>query len=279
MAHPLETGRYLLGDEACEIVRLGEQHRLWREHALEGWRGAGIGAGARVVDVGAGPGWATEDLAALVGPQGHVTAVERSPDFLAALRDRVARAHTNVSVHEVDLMRDAIPIGHGLHDAAWCRWVAMFVPNIDLLVGRIAASLRSGGVAVFHEYANCHTYGTLPRRVEVEDFVSRAIQGLKECGGTVNAASPVIAALPKHNLELVQVRPLPVVARPSEPFWRWPSEFIRTFAPKLVALGLADDAWHGRLIAAIDEAASDPNSVFIGPFNVEIVARLERPRP
>ncbi len=279
MPRSLEEGQYLLGDESRELARLGEQHALWRDRVLEGWRLAGIAAGSRVVDVGAGPGWATEDLAAVVGPTGHVTAVERSDEFVAALRQRVARSHANVSVHQVDLMREHIPIEHGLHDAAWCRWVALFVPNIDLLVARIAASLRVGGVAVFHEYANYRTYGTLPRRVEIEDFVTKAIQGLKQCGGTVDAASPVMAALAKHHLELVHVRALPVVARPSEPFWRWPSEFIRTFAPQLVALGLLDDNSHGRLIAAIDDAARDPSSVFIGPFNVEIVARLERPRP
>ncbi len=73
---------YVLGTNDEELDRLGLQHRVWRPIVLECWRRAGITFGSRVIDVGAGPGYATVDLAELVGPTVEVFAIERSARFL-----------------------------------------------------------------------------------------------------------------------------------------------------------------------------------------------------
>ena len=65
---------YILGTNEDEIDRLHLQHRVWRERMLDCWRRAGIGLGQTVVDVGCGPGFASLDLAAIVGPAGQVKA-------------------------------------------------------------------------------------------------------------------------------------------------------------------------------------------------------------
>ena len=129
----------------------GLQHRVWRRRVLDCWRRAGIGAGSRVLDVGAGPGFAAADLAEIVGPEGQVVAVERSARFVEAGRAMLAgHGFANVRYHEIDLMTDPMPAGG--FDATWCRWVACFVSSPALLVDKIAAALRPGGVAIFHEY-------------------------------------------------------------------------------------------------------------------------------
>ena len=56
-------GDYLLGTHDDEIARLALQHRVWRPRVLDAWRRAGIGPGDRVIDIGAGPGFASLDLA------------------------------------------------------------------------------------------------------------------------------------------------------------------------------------------------------------------------
>jgi ubiquinone/menaquinone biosynthesis C-methylase UbiE len=62
---------------------------------------AGIHAGAVVADVGAGSGFLTIRLAAAVGPNGKVYAVDVSPDALKSLRAKVEGQHlTNVEVIE-----------------------------------------------------------------------------------------------------------------------------------------------------------------------------------
>ncbi len=77
---------YVLGTHDDEIYRLGYQHRVWRPRALDAWQRARIGDGCKVIDFGAGPGFATMDLAEIVGPQGQVHALERSRRFLDTLQ-------------------------------------------------------------------------------------------------------------------------------------------------------------------------------------------------
>src|SRR5437763_14192707 len=98
---------YVLGTHEDELERLGVQHRAWRDVVLDCWRNAGITAGSQVLDVGAGPGYATVDLAEIVGRAGKVIAVERSTNFVNAIdRTIESRKLSNVEVHELDLMND-----------------------------------------------------------------------------------------------------------------------------------------------------------------------------
>jgi len=53
---PATRDDYVLGTDDDEIARLGLQHRVWRPRMLDAFARAGITAGSRVVDVGAGPG-------------------------------------------------------------------------------------------------------------------------------------------------------------------------------------------------------------------------------
>jgi SAM-dependent methyltransferase len=86
------ANEYLLGSRDEELRRLAFQHRMWAEHAFAHWKRAGFGHGARLVDLGCGPGLTTVDLALLVGAEGQVIAVDNSEKFLAHLRSRVTRA-------------------------------------------------------------------------------------------------------------------------------------------------------------------------------------------
>src|ERR1051326_993247 len=94
---------YVLGTHEEELARLGLQHRIWRRVALECWQRAGITLGSRVLDCGAGPGYAATDLAEIVSPSGKVVAVERSSNFVRALEERrQSNGLTNIEVHELD---------------------------------------------------------------------------------------------------------------------------------------------------------------------------------
>src|SRR5260370_4233681 len=101
---------YMLGTHEEEISRVGLQHDVWRPVVLDCWKRAGITAGKRVLDVGAGPGYAAIDLANIVGPTGEVVALERSRNFVNALREMVrARSLTNVKISELDFTTADLP--------------------------------------------------------------------------------------------------------------------------------------------------------------------------
>src|SRR5215470_10438781 len=54
------------------------------------WEQAGIRPGARVADVGCGPGAVLTLLAQIVGPEGSVTGVDANEEALAAARAMIA---------------------------------------------------------------------------------------------------------------------------------------------------------------------------------------------
>src|SRR5215471_18186843 len=117
---------YILGTHDEEIERLGLQHRVWRPRALDAWRRAGFTLGQTILDVGCGPGYASLDLAEIVGPAGRVISMDRSRRFLdtveAASRQRGLE---NIKILEMDLSEEGPPPGDA--DAAWARWIFAFV--------------------------------------------------------------------------------------------------------------------------------------------------------
>ncbi len=127
---------YVLGTHEEELLRLGLQHRVWRPVVLDCWQKAGITAGKRILDLGAGPGYAALDLAEIVGPSGEVVALERSDKFVAAMRESFRRRGlSNARIYELDLMTGDLPKGN--YDFSWCRWVLSFVSDQALLIKKL----------------------------------------------------------------------------------------------------------------------------------------------
>ena len=125
--------------------------------------------GKRVLDVGAGPGYAAIDLAEIVGPTGEVVALERSQNFVGALETTCrARSLANVKIHELDLMKGDLPKAD--YDFAWCRWVVSFVNDQSLLVEKLGGVMPKGSVAIFHEYGHYATWRFFPRLPMQERF-------------------------------------------------------------------------------------------------------------
>ena len=267
---------YVLGTHNDEHARLGMQHSLWQEFVLDAWKRAGICTGTRVVDVGAGPGFATMDLADIVGATGHVTAVEISSKFAQEVKDQAnVRGLKNISVHIVDLMHEDIPLANAgvQFDAAWCRWVCMFVPDVGALVRCVHNALRAGGVAVFHEYVHYETYGLQPPTPGIDSFTQAAMKSFSARGGNANIAGTLLKELRQHGFEIMSIKPIARSARPHEPLWQWPAGFIRTYLPRLVELGQVDNAFAANVLAELARAEQDPQSIMLTPTVLEIIAR------
>ncbi|NUQ50132.1 MAG: methyltransferase domain-containing protein, partial [Phycisphaerae bacterium] len=127
-AQPAVDHEYVLGTNEAELERLGLQHRLWGAQAYALWERAGFRPGCTVLDIGCGPGFATFDLAALVGSAGRVIAVDSSKRFLDHVRAQcAARGVGNVELLAADVGRLELP-ARSL-DGAYARWVLCFVPD------------------------------------------------------------------------------------------------------------------------------------------------------
>ena len=263
---------YVLGTEDDEIERLGLQHRVWRPWALDAWRRAGIAPGKTVFDIGAGPGYAAADLAEIVGPEGRVVALERSDRFLASLRARADRLGLgNVEARAQDVSETGF--GEAAADATWCRWVLSFVADPRATIASIAAALKPGGAAVFHEYADYGAWQMLPPNAEFERFRTLVMQSWRDAGGEPDIALQLPTMLAEQGLRIVEVRPLVHVASKDDPMWQWPASFMETGARRLHALGYlgADEA--ERLATLLERAP--PESRMITPLVLELIARRD----
>jgi SAM-dependent methyltransferase len=245
---------------------------VWRAATLDCWRRAGIASGASVLDLGAGPGYATLDLARLVGPTGRVTAVERSRRFLDALDlRRRAEGLDHVTLHEADLATDSLP--EAPFDFVWCRWVACFVPRPADLIAKLAGALSPGGVAIFHEYAAYSTWRMLPRHPPFERFVALIMESWRRAGGEPDIATELPSMLESAGFALIENRPLIHCAGPTDDHWHWLAAFVASGLDRLVELGLAEPAWAGELRGWFARAASSGAVLALTPTVLEIIAR------
>jgi SAM-dependent methyltransferase len=262
---------YVLGTHREELERLGLQHEAWRATVLDGWRRAGIGPGWRVLDVGAGPGYAAVDLAEIVGSAGQVIAVERSHRFVEAAREACrSRGLEQVQVHELDLMSDPLPAA-GV-DAAWCRWVASFVASPAVLVEKLAAAIRPGGVAIFHEYADYGTWRLAPRSAVVEEFVQHVMASWREAGGEPDVALALPSLLAAAGFRIRHTVPKIFCVRPGDPLWQWPASFLGVNLDRLVGLGRVSASWAASVRRELDEREADDKTLMLTPLVLEIVA-------
>lgn len=266
-----EERDYLLGTHDAEVERLGLQHRVWRPRVLDAWQRAGITAGSNVIDAGAGPGWASLDLAELVGPTGRVQALERSARFVDVLnRSAGARGLGNIDAATVDLVTDPLPVTGA--DAFWIRWVLAFVSDPSAVLAKLHAALRPGGVAVIHEYMDYGTFAILPDHPAIEDFKRLVVEDWRASGGEPDIGRVLPAMLPAAGFRIRSMQPIVETARKGDPIWQWPASWIRNYPLFLLESGKVDQAWYDRIMAAVDAADNDPNAVLVTPMVLEIIA-------
>lgn len=273
---PRETD-YVLGTHDDEVARLGLQHRVWRPVVTECWQRIGITHGWRVIDVGAGPGYATADLAEIVGPSGAVLGVERSARFLEAARERCERRGLkNVEFREGDLME--LSLGKLGYDASWCRWVASFVASPKKLIENIAGALRPGGIAIFHEYSDYETFRFMPIKPALEKFCVEVMESWRASGGEPNIARELPQLLIEAGFEVIEILPRVRTVSSRDYAWQWPKAFIEINVARLQEIGRVTPEWGADVLREFQEVEADANAWFTTPMFLEIVARKCRPR-
>lgn len=262
--------KYVLGDEDAELIRLGFQHRAWSKITSALWERAGMSRGMRVLDVGAGPGFATVDLAYIVGAEGRVTAIDESQRMLdhAQARAEAERLH-NVATLRADAQTLDLPEGSA--DAAFSRWMLCFIPDPEAVVARVSSALRSGGAFAVQDYFNYASLSLAPRGPALERVVQAVKESWTSHGGDLDVAGKIPGWMRKHGLDVREITPHLRVARPGDLLWQWPGTFFGIFVPKLVEQGLLSKREREAFDQEWAERSADPDSFFCTPPVFDIV--------
>ncbi len=262
---------YVLGTSDEELVRLGFQHRVWGEHAYAVWERAGFAPGQTILDVGCGPGFATVDLARIVGSSGRIIAVDESERFLEHLTAQVcAQGIHNVEMIHADVT--SMSLVPESVDGAYARWVLCFVKEPMAVVNRVASALRPGGVFAVQDYFNYRAIALAPRSVILEKVIDAVEARWRGHGGDPDVAARLPSIMRKCGLELREIRPISRVARPGSALWNWPTTFFRNFVPLLVGDGLLTPADQLAFENEWTLRANDPDTFLCTPPVYDVIA-------
>ncbi len=108
----------------------------------------GVKPGDRALDAGCGPGLLTETLTHLVGPSGHVTGFDLSPERLAVARARCAH-FPNLRFLQANISDTGLP--EGSFDYTWSQFVFQYLGDRKSALEELVRVTRPGGKVVVSE--------------------------------------------------------------------------------------------------------------------------------
>jgi SAM-dependent methyltransferase len=267
---------YVLGTHEAELERLRFQHQLWLPMAQEAWERAGLKAGERVLDLGSGPGFAAIDLAQRVGPGGRVLALEQSGAYVQAGREMAERRGLlQLELRQHNLLHDPLPLER--FDLIWCRWVAMFLADLNALLDPLPNLLAPGGRLLIHEYVHWDSFGLHPHGEAIDRFGKAVQASFLEAGGDPNVNRRLPSLLAARGLRIGNLHPLPVVGVAGSMAARWMEHFVGTYGQQLQRLGLWSSTDAAAAASEIDQAHLDPGSYWVGPTLLELQATRWEP--
>ena len=261
---------YLLGMSDDELARLGFQHQMWAVPTAALWDRAGFARGHRILDLGAGPGFASIDLARRVGPPGSIVAIDASDKAIATLQARARTEGLEIDARVDDVSSCALGSDF---DGVFARWIFCFLPNAREVAHRVAAAVKPGGCVAILDYFH---YGALALAPKVEVFpklVDAVQASWRANGGSLDVAGSLPTWLEEAGLRVDRIEPIVHAARPGDPMWHWPMTFFATYLDVLVQLGHLEPDDADAVRRAFDERAANPQSFILTPPVLSIVAR------
>lgn len=259
---------YLLGHDDREWKRLADQHALWRDTLLPTAEECGVRPGARVLEIGCGPGDLLLDLAERVGPTGRVVGIEVDPKAVAYARARTAEKPW-VEVRRGDLLHDDVG---GPFDVVVARWVLHVLPDPGAVVARVARALVPGGALVAQDYDH-DGLRIFPRSDAIETCVDAFRAAYKATGADLWIAGRLPGLYAAAGLTTERIDPCALAARPGEPHFRWVEDFLFLHLGTVHAAGritseqraLFERDWH--------RIKRLPGAVLFLPMQVLVVGR------
>jgi SAM-dependent methyltransferase len=241
------AGGYALALGEAEVAR----YRLMAEQARTAeadlWQRAGIVEGARVADVGCGPGALLPALAGAVAPTGRVAAVDADPGAVAAAGALVAAAGLPGVTVQVG-RADRTGLEPGAWDVVMLRHVlAHNGGSEDAIVAHLATLLRPGGCLYLVDVDGT-ALRTVPEDADLADLNQRYLAFHAARGNDVRAGLRLGERLARAGLELVDYRGTYLI-RPMPPGLRPPPWAARD---AMVAAGVATGEDVARWAAAFD---------------------------
>jgi len=262
---------YPLGTSEAELERLRFQHEVWGGRTRAFLDRIGVKPGARVLDLGCGPGFVSFELAERVGPRGEVVALDESPRWVEHVEQEVRRRGV-ANLRVVRARIQGAPLEAGSFDLVFARWVLSFLPRPADVVREVARALRPGGAFALQDY-NHEGISLFP---ESEGFraIVRATRAMYAAiGGDTWVAGRARSIFRAAGLETESIEPHVLCGAPDSPAFRWAGLFFPHFSEAMETKGLLAPEERRRFLAEWAERERDPDALFFSPIVVDALAR------
>ncbi|MGD2110489.1 MAG: methyltransferase domain-containing protein [Phycisphaerae bacterium] len=262
---------YLLGTDDDELERLGFQHRVWAQETSALWNRAGFKPGQTILDLGCGPGYATLDLARLVGATGRIIGVDASARYLQHLEtkrksDGLNHVETHrCDVHELDLPAESF-------DGAYARWLFCFVKDPARVVSAVASALRPGGVFAVTDYFNYKAFTLAPRNAAVDRVVEAVQESWRAHDGDLDIMLKLPNVMAACGMRVTHVTPIVRAVKPGSAAWHWVRTFFDNYLPSMVRGGFITEAEREAFDSAWEKGAQDATTRLFTPPMLDVVA-------
>lgn len=273
---------YILGVTREEYDRLGLQHSLWKSRAIRLWKRAGLlqtsTRAVKVLDCGCGPGFTTFELAAYLGPHGTVVGIDRAEKYIELLENRYAteapkRKALLAKIETVNSPLDTFSLRERNFDAAYARWIFIFLKDPEAAIRNIASYLKPGGLFLLQEYVNYSTMELHPEAPIFKKMVTAVIKSWADQGSDANVAGKLPDLLAKNGFEIVGLKAQTRVGMPHEKSWQWPNSFFQNYLPILERGNYLTGSEVAEFRQIWNTASINPHAFYIGPMVLDIIAR------
>jgi len=262
---------YLLGTTDAELERLRFQHEVWGERTRAFLDRIGIVPGARVLDLGCGPGFVALELAERVGPRGEVVALDESPRWIAHVEGEIRRRGL-ANVRAVRSRIQDADLEPASFDVVFARWVLSFLPAPGRVVARLATALRAGGAFAFQDY-NHEGISLFPESAGFRAVVRATRAMYAAAGGDTWVAGRAGAIFREAGLETESTEANVICGGPGSPAFRWAGLFFPHFSDAMERKGLLSPDERLQFLAEWAERERDPDAMFFSPIVVDAIGR------
>jgi len=267
-----EEQEYVLGTRSEELLRLGFQHQVWSSVTSALWQQAGFAPGDRLLDIGSGPGYATFDLAALVGESGSVLGVDVSPRFVEFLHAQaLARGVSNIRAEVQNVEQLRVP--EASMDGAFARWVLCFTSDPEAVIAGVARALRPGARFAVMDYCRYQGLTMAPGSPAIMRVVAATAESVRRTGGNMDIGTEIPRMMRDHGLQIDSIDPIVRVARPGSALWLWPETFFTGYLPTLREMDLVTEQEAGEFHTVWRERSADAASFLLTPPMVAVIGR------
>jgi len=272
--NPIED--YVLGNSAQEQERLKLQGRFLEKWTEQFLLSAGLEPGMSVLDFGCGMGDVALLAARLVGPSGHVTAIDRDPVIIKKARERCRSEErsTNINFIHAELLnfhaeRD--------FDAVVGRYVLFFQPDPVAAIAHAAKQVRPQGIIGFHEMDLANRIRSYPDGTLFEKMWALVTEASRRGGVWVDLGLHLTRLFLEAGLPWPAIKAeVPVGGEPGSFIYRWVTELLRSLLPRIEEFGLAsaEELDLDTLVTRMETEAVNLKAQLVGPLQFGAWTRI-----